>query len=69
MGTPVLYSANFQLLVNVNYIPTSARRAHIYDTDWNLIASLNAVEPEENGQFGEHVAIGARASINRAMDF
>jgi hypothetical protein len=35
-----------------------AGRAHIYDTDWNLIASLQAVEPEENGQFGEHVAIG-----------
>lgn len=34
-----------------------AGRAHIYDTDWNLIASLNAVEPEANGQFGEHVAI------------
>jgi DNA-binding beta-propeller fold protein YncE len=35
-----------------------AGRAHIYDTDWNLIASLQAVEPEENGQFGEEVAIG-----------
>jgi hypothetical protein len=33
-------------------------RAHIYDTDWNLIASLQAEEPEANGQFGEHVAIG-----------
>jgi hypothetical protein len=34
-----------------------AGRAHIYDTEWNLIASLQAEEPEANGQFGEHVAI------------
>jgi hypothetical protein len=35
-----------------------AGRAHIYDTDWNHIATLNAVEPQENAQFGEGVAIG-----------
>jgi len=36
----------------------SAGRAHIYDTDWNLVASLESPTPEDNGEFGLHVAIG-----------
>jgi len=35
-----------------------AGRAHIYDTDWNLVAMLQSPTPEENGEFGIHVAIG-----------
>jgi hypothetical protein len=35
-----------------------AGRAHIYDTDWNLVASLESPTPEDNGEFGIHVAIG-----------
>lgn len=29
-----------------------AGRAHIYDTDWNLVATLQSPTPEENGEFG-----------------
>jgi hypothetical protein len=35
-----------------------AGRAHIYDTDWNLVATLESPTPEDNGEFGNHVAIG-----------
>jgi hypothetical protein len=35
-----------------------AGRAHIYDTDWNLVATLQSTTPEDNGEFGIHVAIG-----------
>jgi hypothetical protein len=35
-----------------------AGRAHIYDTDWNLVATLQSPTPEDNGEFGVDVAIG-----------
>jgi len=34
-----------------------AGRAHIYDTDWNLVATLQSPTPEENGEFGIDVHI------------
>ena len=35
-----------------------AGRAHIYDTDWNLVATLQSPTPEDNGEFGMDVDIG-----------
>jgi hypothetical protein len=35
-----------------------AGRVHIYDTDRKLVATLQSPTPEENGEFGIHVAIG-----------
>jgi hypothetical protein len=35
-----------------------AGRAHIYDTDWNLVATLQSPTPEDNGEFGLDVVIG-----------
>jgi hypothetical protein len=35
-----------------------AGRAHIYDTDWNHLATLQAPVPEESGEFGIDVAVG-----------
>jgi len=34
-----------------------AGRAHIYDTDWNLVATLQSPTPEDNGEFGMDVDI------------
>jgi len=35
-----------------------AGRAHIYDTGWNLVATLQSPTPEVNSEFGFSVAIG-----------
>ncbi|MBA7666371.1 hypothetical protein ES703_74451 [subsurface metagenome] len=35
-----------------------AGRVHIYDSDWNLVTTLQSPTPEDNGEFGLHVAIG-----------
>ncbi len=35
-----------------------AGRAHIYDTNWNLVATLQSPTPEFNGEFGFNTAIG-----------
>jgi len=35
-----------------------AGRAHIYDTDWNLVATLQSPTPEDNAEFGMDVDIG-----------
>ena len=35
-----------------------AGRAHIYDTGWNLVATLQSPTPEDNAEFGFSVAIG-----------
>jgi hypothetical protein len=35
-----------------------AGRAHIYDTDWNHVATLQSPTPEDNGDFGRDVVIG-----------
>jgi hypothetical protein len=35
-----------------------AGRAHIYDNNWNHVATLQSPTPEENGEFGIHVDIG-----------
>ena len=34
-----------------------AGRAHIYDTDWNLVATLQSPTPEDNAEFGRDVVI------------
>ena len=35
-----------------------AGRAHLYDTDWNLITSFQAPDPEDHGEFGRGVSLG-----------
>jgi hypothetical protein len=35
-----------------------AGRAHIYDTNWNHVATLQSPTPEDNGEFGLDVVIG-----------
>jgi hypothetical protein len=35
-----------------------AGRAHLYDTDWNLITSFQAPDPEDHAEFGRGVKIG-----------
>ena len=35
-----------------------AGRAHIYDTGWNYVASLQSPTPEDNAEFGLDVVTG-----------
>ncbi len=60
-GMPVAISENI-FVVGEHWASVDghekAGRAHLYDTDWSLVATLESPTPEDYGEFGFHVAIG-----------
>jgi hypothetical protein len=60
-GMPVAISENI-FVVGEHWASVDghekAGRAHLYDNDLNLVATLESPTPEDNGEFGFHVAIG-----------